>query len=559
MASPAPGSTLSGTATFQWYAGSGVSQYWLYVSKISSGRNDLFDSGATTELSQTVTNLPTDGSTLYVTIYSLIGSNWLSDSVTYQASLAAVMTNPAPNSALSGASATFQWSAGTGISQYWLYVSKISGGRNDLFDSGGTNQLSLTVNNLPIDGSTMYVTLYSLIGSNWTYKIYTYTAELGTRAAITNPAPGSTLSSASATFQWNAGSGVSQYWLYVSKISGGRNDLFDSGGVSQLSQTVNNLPTDGSTLYVTLYSLIGSNWMYNIYTYKAALTIATNPAAMTSPTPSSTLSSASATFQWNAGSGVSQYWLYVSKISAGRNDLFDSGGINQLSQTINNLPTDGSTLYVTLYSLIGSTWAYNIYTYKALLSVSATPAAMTSPAPGSTLSIASATFQWNTGSGVSQYWLYVGKISAGRNDIFDSGGINQLSQTVNNLPTDGSTLYVTLYSLIGSNWMYNIYTYKASLSVSPTPAAITSPAPGSTLPGASATFQWNTGSGVSQYWLYVSKISAGRNDLFDSGGINQLSQSVNNLPTDGSTLYVTLYSLMGSTWTYNIYIYEAFH
>jgi hypothetical protein len=45
--------------------------------------------------------------------------------------------------------------------------------------------------------------------------------------------------------------------------------------------------------------------------------------------------------------------------------------------------------------------------------------------------------------------------------VFDSGGINQLSQTVNNLPTDGSTLYVTLYSLIGSTWLYNFYSYQA--------------------------------------------------------------------------------------------------
>jgi hypothetical protein len=215
-------------------------------------------------------------------------------------------------------------------------------------------------------------------------------------------------------------------------------------------------------LYVTLYSLVGSTWQYQIYSYKAATNIATSPAVISSPAPGSTLSSASATFQWTAGSGVSQYWLYISKISAGRNDLFDSGGINQLSQSVNNLPTDGSTLYVTLYSLIGSNWVFNSYTYKAFTSVSSSPAVMSSPAPGSTLSSSSATFQWTAGSGVSQYWLYISKIGAGRNDLFDSGGINQLSQSVNNLPTDGSTLYVTLYSLIGSNWAYRIYTYQAS-------------------------------------------------------------------------------------------------
>ena len=56
-----------------------------------------------------------------------------------------------------------------------------------------------------------------------------------------------------------------------------------------------------------------------------------------------------------------------------------------------------------------------------------------------------------------------------------------------------------------------------------------------------------------------SKVSVGKNDLFDSGGINLLSETVNNLPTDGSTLYVTLYSLIGSTWQFNVYTYQAFH
>ncbi|MBZ5609136.1 MAG: SBBP repeat-containing protein [Acidobacteriia bacterium] len=473
----------------------------------------------------------------------------------------AAMSSPTPGSTLSGASATFQWTAGSGVSQYWLYVSKKAPGRNDVFDSGGINLLSETVNTLPTDGSTLYVTLYSLIGSKWLFNVYTYNAAVPVSTApaiMSSPAPGSTLPGVSVTFQWTTGSGVSQYWLYISKKAPGTNDIFDSGGINLLSETVNNLPTDGSTLYVTLYSLIGSTWTLNSYTYKAFTSVASSPAVMSSPAPGSTLSGASATFQWTAGSGVSQYWLYVSKVSAGRNDVFDSGGINLLSETVNNLPTDGSTLYVTLYSLIGSTWTFNSYTYKAFTSVASSPAVMSSPTPGSTLSGASATFQWTAGSGVSQYWLYISKKTAGSNDVFDSGGINLLSQTVNNLPTDGSTLYVTLYSLIGSAWTFNSYTYKAFTSVASSPAVMSSPAPGSTLPGASATFQWTAGSGVSQYWLYVSKISAGRNDVFDSGGINLLSKTVNNLPTDGSTLYVTLYSLIGSNWLFNVYTYQAF-
>jgi hypothetical protein len=36
--------------------------------------------------------------------------------------------------------------------------------------------LSVTVNNIPTDGRTVYATLYSQVNNSWTFKSYTYTA-----------------------------------------------------------------------------------------------------------------------------------------------------------------------------------------------------------------------------------------------------------------------------------------------------------------------------------------------------------------------------------------------
>jgi hypothetical protein len=36
---------------------------------------------------------------------------------------------------------------------------------------------------------------------------------------------------------------------------------------------------------------------------------------------------------------------------------------------------------------------------------------------------------------------------------------NVLTTTANGLPTNGSTVYVTLYSLVGGQWLSNAYTY----------------------------------------------------------------------------------------------------
>jgi len=73
------------------------------------------------------------------------------------------------------------------------------------------------------------------------------------------------------------------------------------------------LPTDGQTLYVTLWSRIYGVWYYTFYQYRAA-TI-TGKAAIVTPASGSTLSSSNATFVWNPAVNGSWYDLYVGRVS----------------------------------------------------------------------------------------------------------------------------------------------------------------------------------------------------------------------------------------------------
>jgi hypothetical protein len=79
--------------------------------------------------------------------------------------------------------------------------------------------------------------------------------------------------------------------------------------------------------------------------------------------------------------------------------------------------------------------------------------AITTPAPGSTLSGSTVTFSWSAnGASVSEWWLYVGT-SSGRNNIHDSGPLgSNTSTTVSGLPTDESTVHVRLWCLTGGSW-----------------------------------------------------------------------------------------------------------
>ena len=69
------------------------------------------------------------------------------------------------------------------------------------------------------------------------------------------------------------------------------------------------------------------------------------------------------------------------------------------------------------------------------------------------------TFNWDTGTGVSHSHLYVGTGGAAAQTSFHRTPAPAVSHVVNNLPTNGSTVYVRLGLLLTSGWQYKGYTY----------------------------------------------------------------------------------------------------
>ena len=584
ITSPSQGSTLSGsTVTFTWNAGTGAgSAYWLRVGTTGAGSYDISDveySGT----SATVPGIPTNGGTVYVTLYSLnpASNTWVPASSTYTAAasgssfVTAAIMSPSQGSTLSGATVTFTWSAATGAGNgYWLRVGTTGAASYDVSDveySGTT----ATVSGLPTNGGTVYVTLYSLnsTSNTWVPASYTYTAAGSgssfVPAAISSPSQGSTLSGSTVTFTWNAGTGTGNgHWLRVGTTGVGSYDVSDLE-YSGTTATVSGLPTNGGTVYVQLYSLnLASNtWAPASYTYTAATSGSGSgssfvAAAITSPSQGATLSGSTVTFQWSAGTGTGNgYWLRVGTTRAGSYDISDLE-YSGTSATVSGIPTNGGTVYVQLYSLnpVSNTWVSAAYTYTAAgAAPSFVAAAITSPSPGSMLIGSTVTFTWSAGTdtGVT-YWLRVGTTGAGSYDICDSADYGT-SDTVFGIPTNSATVYVTLYSLnLATNtWVPANYTYTASPPFAP--AAITSPSQGSTLSGSTVTFTWSPAAGtVNEYWLAVGTTGAGSYDISDVEYVGT-SASVSGIPTNGGTVYVTLYSLNPATtfWVPTNYTYTA--
>ena len=176
------------------------------------------------------------------------------------------------------------------------------------------------------------------------------------------------------------------------------------------------------------------------------------------------------------------------------------------------------------------------------------PPTLNVPPPGSTLSGSGGVFGWDPGDATT-FQFRLGTVR-GSNNVFSSGRTAQTVVFAGNLPINGAQLYARLYYLVGGAWQYNDYTYVEAGS--PTPPALITPAPGSTITGTSVTFSWNSGT-ATKFKFTVGR-EVGGNGLFGSGPTAATSATVNNLPTSG-TLHARLYYLVNGTWNSIDYVY----
>jgi uncharacterized repeat protein (TIGR03803 family) len=544
LLSPTPGSTLSQTSViFTWNAGAGASAYRLDVGT-APGQHDLLGQDLGLATSVPVNGLPLTHKTIYVRLSTRLGSTWQFYDYTYTATTdtKATLTSPAGLTVLPVSSVEFDWAAGNGAIEYWLDVGT-SPGAHDIYSASAGTSLSAVVTGLPVFDGAIYVRLWTRFGDgSWHYNDYSYPS-YRPRATLTFPQSGSYFPpSAPITFQWTPVPGATAYWLDVG-TSQGQHDIY-SHSVGATGATVTGLPFQGETVYVRLWTQYGGGWAYDDYQYFGFA----GKAQMFSPTPGSSPTGSSITFTWWAPLDASAFWLDVGT-APGLHDLFGQNMGLATTQTVNGLPYLVRTIWVRLWTQIGSRWYYTDYAYPVV----SHKATMTLPASGSALAGTSAAFSWNAIAGASQYWLEVGN-SPGVGTYFEQAVGLATSQTVNNLPTVGGTVYVRLWTLFNGSWLFNDFTYQAFDAR----AAMTTPAPGAGTPltGTSVTFQWSAGVGATAYWIDVGT-SPGASNLFGQSVGLATSQIVNGLPADGSAVYVRLWSQINGRWLFRDYIYTA--
>jgi hypothetical protein len=124
-----------------------------------------------------VSELPTDGSTVFIRLWYKVGGTWQSVDEKYSTSGNPSIVSPLPGSELSGASEVLQWqSNNTTVDAWWVYAGS-SLGSASYYSSGNLGSATgNTVTGLPTDGSPVYIRLWYKKGAEWLYVDRQYSA-----------------------------------------------------------------------------------------------------------------------------------------------------------------------------------------------------------------------------------------------------------------------------------------------------------------------------------------------------------------------------------------------
>jgi Viral BACON domain/Pectate lyase len=159
-------------------------------------------------------------------------------------------------------------------------------------------------------------------------------------------------------------------------------------------------------------------------------------------------------------------------------------------------------------------------------------------------------FSWTGAAGAT--WLSVSPMSGTAPSI--------LNVAVSSSGLAAGT-HLTTISIVAPDATGSPVDVPVTLVVSPAVSGpqVTTPEPGSVLPGSEVTFSWTAnGSDVRRWRLYVGS-TRGAKDLHDSGAVsaNKTSRNVRRLPTDGRTIWVQLRFQIGGAWEFADFEYTA--
>ncbi|RZV71982.1 MAG: tandem-95 repeat protein [Candidatus Scalindua sp. SCAELEC01] len=160
---------------------------------------------------------------------------------------------------------------------------------NDTDSDGTIDPATMTIVGVPTNGSAVSLvngtadytpntgftgqdsftyTIDDNLGATSNVATVTMTVNSGDTPWMDSPTPGSTVTTSTVLFQWNAGTQENLYRIHVGTTGPGSKNILKRNNLSETSYTVTGIPITGNTVYVRLWYRIGTKWSFIDYTYQ---------------------------------------------------------------------------------------------------------------------------------------------------------------------------------------------------------------------------------------------------------------------------------------------------
>jgi len=174
---------------------------------------------------------------------------------------------PSPRSMLPKNTVNFEVQGAKGVKHYDVLVGTHGPGSTNIRESNVQKGKVFKVNNLPNNGSKVYVRLFTY-DKSWKYKDYIYLSNRPPRKAVLKSHKNnSTLSSSKVTFRWSDVSGIDIYDILVGTTGPGSSNIMSSRVTNKNKRTVTNIPKNGKNVYVRIWTK-DTSWSYVDYVFK---------------------------------------------------------------------------------------------------------------------------------------------------------------------------------------------------------------------------------------------------------------------------------------------------
>ena len=277
ITSPTGGTTLtSGSVTVDWndMGNTAVTRYAVRAGSTGAGSFDLASPPilGPTAISDTLSGLPQNGSIITITLFAEINGTFIvADSIDVTAFTMPLpfITTPTAPSTLTDGTVSVTWNQNSvAATRFAVRAGSTGAGSFDLAapPTLGSSATTDMLTDLPIDGSTITITLFAEI--NGTFIIadsVDVTAFTAPSPTITSPSTSSTLAGDTVEVTWDQmgnAIGATAWAVRAGNTGAGSYNLAAPPvlGPGAVSDTLSGLPTDGNAFTISLYALINGAW-----------------------------------------------------------------------------------------------------------------------------------------------------------------------------------------------------------------------------------------------------------------------------------------------------------